>query len=182
MLGLVAGLAAGTASAADPTVVDITPGFSFAEYGAAAAVGHGEIDVASTLFYIDEQAADGWKSWYVFFDPASVQRVGATLHFDQPIHAVLTSKADLDATNALYGVDVDGDALWDDYATHRFVGLERRNAISWSPGGHDLVIDWTALDPGDHIRVLVAVPEPSNYALFAAGLLGLVITLRRRRG
>jgi hypothetical protein len=43
-------------------------------------------------------------------------------------------------------------------------------------------VNFDALRPGDHIRVLVsAVPEPSTYALFGAGLLGL-LAVRRRRG
>ncbi len=180
---LLASLAASVSAAAPPTVVDIDPGYSFVEYSDSVAVGRGDVNIASTLFYIDEGAADGWKSWYLFFDPGVVQDLGATLHFDQPIHAVLTTRAELGATNVDYGADSIT------YATSRFMGLESCpiervfcDAVSWVAGGHDLTLDWTALDPGDHIRVLVAVPEPSNYALFAAGLLGLGIALRRRRG
>ena len=175
-------LATTGAPAAVPGAVDLNAGYGFAAYAGSAAVGHGDVNVASTLFYIDEQVADGWKSWYVFFDPGVAQDLVATLHFDQPIHAVLTTRADLDATNSAYG------ASGITYGTSRFIGLESCpvghvfcDAVAWTPGGHDLTLDWSAIDPGDHIRVLVAVPEPANYLLFAAGLAGLALMLRRRR-
>jgi hypothetical protein len=145
-------------------------------------VGQGDVNIASTLFYIDEKVADGWKSWYVFFDPGVVQDVVATLHFDQPIHAVLSTRGELGASNAAYGADSIA------YGTSRFIGLESCpvqhgfcDAVSWVAGGQDLKLDWSAIDPGDHVRVLVAVPEPANHLLFAAGLVGLALTLRRRR-
>jgi hypothetical protein len=181
-LTLSVGMALGTAHASPPTAVDIDAGFSFAEYTGSAAVGRGDVSIASTLFYIDEKVAGGWKSWYLFADPGVSQGLVATLHFDQPIHAVLTTRGELDATNATYGADSIT------YGTSRFIGLESCgvahafcDAVSWVAGGRDLVLDWDAVHPGDHIRVLVAVPEPANHLLFAAGLAGLALTLRRRR-
>lgn len=181
-LTLSCGLAIGAAHASPPTAVDIPPGFSFAEYSGSAAVGQGDVNIASTLFYINEKVAEGWKSWYIFFDPGLGQDLVATLHFDQPIHAVLTTRSELDATNAAYGADSIT------YGTSRFIGLEYCSVphafcdtVSWVAGGQDLKLDWGALHPGDHIRVLVAVPEPANHLLFAAGLVGLALSLRRRR-
>lgn len=179
-----AALASGIALAAPPTVVDISPGFSFAEYSGSEPVGKGLVDTPSTVFYIDEQVAGGYKSWYLFFDPGTrTQDVLATIHFDQPIAAVLTTKADLDASNAAYG------SSSVTYGTHRFIGLEACStqhvfcdAVSWAPGGQELNLALSALEPGDHMRVLVAVPEPANTLLFAAGLAGLALVLRRRRG
>lgn len=170
------------AAASVPAVVDIDAGYSFTAYAGSAAVGRGDVNTSSTLFYIDEKVADGWKSWYLFFDPGEGQDLLATLHFDQPIHAVLTTRADLDATNAAYG------AAGITYGTSRFIGLESCpvghvfcDAVAWTPGGHDLTLDWSAIDPGDHIRVLVAVPEPPHALLLAVGLSGIALTLAARR-
>lgn len=181
-LALSCGLAVGAAHASPPTVVDIDPGFGFAEYSGSAVVGSGDVNIPWTLFYIDEKVADGWKSWYVFFDPGVVQDLVATLRFDQPIHAVLTTKTELDATNAAFGADSVT------YGTSRFIGLESCpigrvfcDTVSWVPGSHDLTLDWSAIEPGDHIRVLVAVPEPASPLMLATGVAGLAWLLLRRR-
>jgi hypothetical protein len=184
LLSLLAALASGMTLAAPPTAVDISPGFSFAEYAGSGPVGEGFVDTPFTVFYIDEKVADGFKSWYLFFDPGTrTQEVLATIHFDRPIAAVLTTKADLDASNAAYG------SSSVTYGTSRFIGLEACatryvfcDMVSWAPGGQDLNLDLSALDPGDHIRVLVAVPEPANHLLFVSGLAGLALVRRRRRG
>lgn len=175
------GLATG-AQAGDPSVTGLTPGYSFSEYTGTAPVGNGSVDVNSALFYIDEQTVGGLKSWYIFFDPKRGQEVEATIHFDAPIQSVLTTRSALDSTNAVYGIDVDGDGAADDYGSSVFIGLEPDNQALWSVGGNSLYIKWSALDPGDHIRVLTAVPEPSTYALLIAGLFMIgVTTLRRGR-
>lgn len=175
------------ASAATPTANISTPGFTFQAYSGNAPVGNGQVDISNTLFYIDEQTVNGLKSWYIFFDPKGVQTVDATLTFSSSIVSVLTSKEDLDGSNATYGVDINHDGIFNDYSTNRFIGPELSGAlhgdsISWAPGGgNTLTLHFNAYDPGDHIRVLVAaVPEPSTYALFGIGLLALVAKRRRR--
>lgn len=182
-VAIAAGYASSLAVAAPPVAVDLTPGFSFVEYAGSAPVGQGAVNTPSTLFYIDEQTAAGYKSWYVFLDPGRpTQDLLATLRFDQPIAAVLTTRAELDATNAVYG------APTITYGSRHFMGIEACpldrifcDAVTWTAGATELALDWSAVHPGDHIRVLV-VPEPSSVLLLGAGLLALGATLRHRRG
>jgi hypothetical protein len=177
-------LAGGAAQAADPVASGLPAGYTFSEYSGAAAVGAGLIDTDSVLWFIDEQAVAGIKSWYIFFDPLDAQRITGTVTFDTPIVNVLTTKTQLDSTNATYGIDVDHDGIFNDYTTSFLIGLEIADHITWAPGGHTITINWGTSDPGDHIRVLTEartppVPEPETYALFAAGLGALAWRARR---
>ena len=58
------------------------------------------------------------------------------------------------------------------------------DAVFWTPGGHDLRLDWSAVDPGDHVRVLVAIPEPPSCLMLGLGLfeLGLSCTAAAAEG
>jgi hypothetical protein len=171
--------ACGLAQAVQPGVSGLTPGYTFQEYSGAAPVGNGQVDVNSVLWYIDEQQVAGFKSYYIFFDP-KLQQVSATLTFEGTISAVFTTKSSLDGTNATYGIDVDHDSVFDDYSTNKYIGLEAgQDTVSWA--GNSLTLHFRAYDPGDHIRVLVAVPEPSTYALFGAGIAALGFLARRRK-
>lgn len=180
-LALIAMLcAAGVAQAADPTAAGLPAGFTFSEYSAAAPVGSGQVDSSRHLYFIDEKTVDGVKSWYIFFDPERRQGVTATITFDAPIVDVLLAKATLDGSNATYGIDVDGDGLFNDYTTSLLIAPEPADITTFAVGSNTLTIDWVTDDPGDHIRVLLAVPEPETYALFAAGLAALAWRARRR--
>lgn len=179
----------GAAAASTPPTASFgTPGFSFEAYSGSTAIGTGAIDTPDVLYYVDEQTVGGLKSWYIFFEPGQPQQVQATLTFDGAIANVLMTKSQLDASNGTYGIDVDGDSVFDDYATRRFVAPEPSgwpfgDSVSWTPGSNKLVVDFDAWRPGDHIRVLVSpVPEPSTYALFGVGLLGLYGARRRGAG
>jgi hypothetical protein len=176
-------LCTGLAHAADPVPSGLPAGVSFQEYSGAAAVGNGHVDTRNVLWYIDEQTVGGLKSWYILFDPAGGQSTSATITFDRPIVDVLDTKAGLDGTNGTYGIDVDGDGVLDDYDTSFFIApeLQALDTVSWLAGGNTVTIHWNAVDPGDHIRVLVQVPEPSTYALFGIGGLVLALATRRRR-
>ena len=178
-------LSCGAAQAADPSASGLPAGFSFSEYTGAAAVGAGFVDTNSVLYFIDEQAVAGVKSWYVFFDPLDGQRVTATITFDTPIVSVIDTKAGLDSTNATYGIDVDHDSVFNDYTTSALIGLEGADTIAWVPGGNTLTISWGTSDPGDHLRVLTEartppVPEPETWGLLAAGLAALSWRARRQ--
>lgn len=172
--------AAGAAQAA-PMLVSLDPGYSFQAYTGTAAVNAGDLDTRSVLFRIEEQRIGGLQSWYLFFDPAGTQTVTATIDFGAPIVDVLTTSSDLAATRSTWQVDVDGDGIFDDYATTLLMGLEGQDSVSWVQGSSLLGISWNAWDPGDHVRVLVqVVPEPGSIALASLGLLAL--GLARRRG
>jgi hypothetical protein len=174
VLALAALVAAPAALAAAPVATALTPGFSFAEYTGAASVGAGDVDITGTLFYVDEQLIDGLKSWFIFYDPRGPSELTATLTFDAPIVDVITSFAGLAGSSQF-----ESDAVGYRYA--RFTGLEGRDSIGFSQGGTSLRLSFHAVEPGDHIRVLTAIPEPGTYALMAGGLAMLLWLARRRR-
>ncbi len=182
-VGLAAMLLAGSAQAADPVASGLPGGFSFAEYSGTAPVGGGFVDTNNVLFFIDEQTVAGLKSWYIFFDPETPQRITATITFDSPIVSVLDTKGALDSTNGTYGIDVDGDSVFNDYTTSFLIAPEAADATTWVVSGNTVTIAWGTSDPGDHIRVLVqapAVPEPETWGLLAAGLAAVGWRARQR--
>lgn len=144
---------------------------SFMEYAGPNPVGVGAVDT-NKLFFIDEQTVDGVKSWYVFFDPKCKAVVDAEVTFSTAITGLITSTQGLLDTNAKYGI------AGIDYQSVKHTGLEKRDIATFS--GNTLTIHWKASDPGDHIRVMTAVPEPQTYALVLAGL-GVMATVTRRR-
>jgi hypothetical protein len=131
--------------AADPTVANLTPGLSFAEYSSPTPVGQGQVD-SDTLYFIDELVGALGKAWYIFFDPAGGKDIFANITFDAPITGVFSTKANLDGSNATYG------APGINYGTSHSDRARAEGPASPFVG-NVLTIDWRAIDPGDHIRV-----------------------------
>ena len=169
------------AAQATPVALSLNAGYTLATYAGAAAVNAGNLDIRSTLFTIREQQVGNVQAWYLFFDPSGSQSVQATLDFGGRILDVISTSAGLASSLGTYGVDVDGDGVFDDYANRALTGLEGGDRVQWSPGGNTLSIQWNAADPGDHVRVLVqAVPEPASVALALLGV-GIAGAASRRK-
>jgi hypothetical protein len=116
------------------------------------------------------------NSWFVFWDPKDSSKLQGSVSFDNNILYVHDSKAELQATAALFNKP----GVTYNYSNN-LVGLESGDASNTSWTGNTLKLKWNASNPGDHIRVMTAVPEPGTYAMFAAGLLALGFMARRRR-
>jgi hypothetical protein len=149
------------------------------EYADSLAVGNNKVQDDKNAYWIFEGAGT-WmgqavNSWFVFWDPRSSLQLKGSIDFDQKILFVHDDQAGLQATA---GFNKAG--LTYDY-NPKLVGLETTDAKHTSWAGNTLTLKWNASNPGDHIRVMTAVPEPASYALFAAGLLALGFMARRRR-
>lgn len=150
-------------------------------YSGTRAIGAGSINDANTLFHVQERQVDGRQSWVIFADPTALTRFAATLDFGQPILAVISDRAGLAAGHAVYGIDVDGDGVFNDYADNANMGLENTDALTWTAGASTLALDWRVQATGDMVRVLTAVPEPAPLALLVLGLAAMGLRLHAQR-
>ncbi len=173
-----AALLACTLAQAAPTASLTTAGASFEEYTGGGTVGNNNVNVDGKLYWMFESQGtylgQAVKSWFVFFDPKKSSNMKGSVSFDQPILHVLDNKADLIAT-AAFGTP----GTTYNYSNN-LIGLEKGDRDKTSFAGDTLSFNWTASSPGDHIRVMTAVPEPGSYALMAAGLGALGFVARRR--
>ncbi|MFY9514399.1 MAG: hypothetical protein WAQ05_25820, partial [Rubrivivax sp.] len=159
---VVAGLmAVQGAWAASPSLLADGSGLSFEQYSGSQTVGLGQVNVSNTLFFIDEGIVNGYHSWFIFADSATPSTLSAVLQFDQTILQVYSSTADIAATTPVYG------AAGVSYGTRGYTGLEGNDSVSWADTF--MVLDLRLAGPGDHLRVLTAVPtapvpEPASAA------------------
>lgn len=116
-------------------------------------------------------------SHYVFFDPQQSRSQEGYVTFDADIIGLITSTGNLLGSDFLLNNGVT-------YLNPGARGLEGNDAAWFS--GDTVYVDWRASTPGDYIRVLTAysptaaVPEPAGLLFFAAGLLGLGLSRKKR--
>lgn len=164
------------AQAADPMA---SINRSFTEYTGTGAIGNNNINNNSNVYWMFEStgtwAGQAVNSWFLFWDPRSSLVASGTVKFDNNILFVHDQKAELLATAAFNKPGVSYDY------SNNLVALESGDRSNTSFAGDTLTFRWTASNPGDHIRVMTAVPEPESYALLLAGLLAVGFMARRTR-
>jgi hypothetical protein len=172
-------LLAGAPLAAQP-VASLPSGFTFVDWlstGRTETVGIGDIDTRSVVYFVKEKQIGSLQSWYLFFDPSGSQSVNGTVTFDGAIDQIITETSALQASQATWGL-----ASGITYGYVAATGFEGPDGASFA--GDVLTFNFTASDPGDHMRILTAVPEPSQVPEPSAlGLLalGAVVVAARRR-
>lgn len=169
-------LLAFNAAAAAPTA-SLNRGW--VEYTGTGPIGNNNVNDDAKAYWMFESTGT-WNgqavnSWFVFWDPSASLGVRGTIRFDNTILFVHDEKSELKDTMSFGKPGVKYDY------SRSAVGLEDADRNHTSFVGDTLSIRWNASNPGDHIRVMTAVPEPSTYALFGAGLLALGYMARRRR-
>jgi hypothetical protein len=117
-------------------------------------------------------------SHYIFFDPGPTERVIGTVNFDSDVLAIITSTANLSASDFLANTGVN-------YLSPSLRGLEAGDSVTIS-GTRQILFDTTASSPGDYVRVLTAfspaaalTPEPAVPLLLGTGLLAIGVGRRR---
>ncbi len=175
-----AALIAAAPLAAQPTAA-LPAGFTFVDWmttGRTETVGTGLIDTRNVVYFVKEQQVGSLQSWYLFFDPSGTQAVSGTVTFANAIDQIIAGTSALQTSQATYGL-----TSGITYGYVAATGLEASQDDA-SFAGNVLSIDWTASDPGDHIRILTQVadpaqvPEPSALALLALG--AVMVSARRR--
>jgi len=114
--------------------------------------------------------------YFMHFDPVHSRRRQGYVRFNTPILGVIVRKDQLFASNFL---GVPGTL----YPTSGdLIALENgQDKVNLSSDMKELSVNWFANTPGDRIRIITAaIPEPSTMLLFALGLAGASMRLRKR--
>jgi len=124
-------------------------------------------------------------SHYFYYDPTGSTSAVARFKFDAPILGIITNETAGAATNHF----MMSDFLMNPAVPVANQSLTHFTARGLEIGANDDYIRWIAADeielhftaasPGDQIRVLTAVPEPTTMAVLGLG--GLLVARRRKR-
>ncbi|MGR8929851.1 MAG: VPLPA-CTERM sorting domain-containing protein [Gammaproteobacteria bacterium] len=118
-------------------------------------------------------------SHYVFFDPNATTTQIGTVTFDSDIFGVITSTANLEASDFLVNTGVT-------YLNPSLRGLEAGDHVTIT-ALRTITVDWSASTPGDYVRVLTdfspgaTVPLPAGFWLFGTGIAGLIGFSKRKK-
>jgi hypothetical protein len=110
-------------------------------------------------------------SHFIFFDPKRPRNIEGFVRFDQDILAIITTAGDLSGSDFL------GHPLVNYIDTDR--GLESDTVTLTAP--REVTVFITTGTPGDYIRVVTAVPEPTSLLMASVFAVFLVGAGRRRR-
>ncbi|GAB4520353.1 MAG: hypothetical protein Tsb0010_04680 [Parvularculaceae bacterium] len=118
------------------------------------------------------QAGDVVASHYIFFDPGPSTSQTGFVDFDAPIFGVATSTSFLQASDFLANTGVT-------YQNPGLRGLESGDSAIIDPmNPNRLLVDWTASNPGDYVRVLTmrspiadTIPVPGAILFIGLGLI-----------
>lgn len=169
-------LTSATVASAQP-VASLSGSYTFVDWLTVnnATVGIGAVDDNARVYFLKEKQIGDFQSWLIFFDPRGTQSVTGTITFGETIAGLFTTSDDINVNTAAYRLTPTVT-----YGDNALTGLETNDAASFA--GNVLSIDFSASDPGDHVRVLTnVVPEPSTYALMTLGLAAMGIVSRRQR-
>jgi hypothetical protein len=114
------------------------------------------------------------RSFYVWFDPLRTGRMRGTVTFANDILAVITANGELADTDYLGNPNIN-------YLNKGARGLEGPDTFSVS--GKTLTVDFRASSPGDFVRVMTSVPEPSTWMMIILGfgLIGAALRAEKTR-
>jgi hypothetical protein len=169
-LAAVCALVASAAQAAPPAPT-ASLDKAFVEYTGAGPIGNNGVQDGTNFYWMYESSGiylgQEVHSWWLMWDPEQSTAVRGSVSFGSNILFVHDDKAELQATSSFEksGVSYTYSA--------NLVGLESGDKSNTSFAGNTINLRWNASSPGDHVRVMTAVPEPSTYVLLVAGLLAI---------